>query len=87
MTYSLHEAKAKLSKLVALAETGETIEITRHGKVVAQLTGVVLEPRRPGRGKGTFEMIGEWDFTDAEIDEMFYDPPIFPPEAPRGPAR
>lgn len=33
VTFSLHEAKAKLSHLVTLAEAGETVEITRHGKV------------------------------------------------------
>jgi prevent-host-death family protein len=74
VTYSLHEAKAKLSELVSLAETGETIQITRHGKVVAQLTGAASEPRRPGGGRGTFKLIGEWDFTDEEIEEMFYGP-------------
>jgi len=74
VTYSLHEAKAKLSELVSLAATGETIEITRHGKVVAQLIGATVERRRPGGGKGSLKLIGEWDFTDDEIDEMFYGP-------------
>lgn len=46
VTFSLHEAKAKLSHLVTLAEAGETVEITRHGKVVALLTGAELEPPR-----------------------------------------
>ncbi len=74
VTYSLHEAKAKLSELVSLAETGETIQITRHGKVVAQLTGATVEPRRPGSGKGSVRYFGEWDFTEEEIEEMFYGP-------------
>lgn len=78
MTYSLHEAKAKLSELVSLAEAGETIEITRHGKTVARLTGANFEPRKPGSGKGTVKYHGEWDFTDEEIDELFDDSPIFP---------
>ena len=34
---SLFEAKQKLSALVAEAEAGETIAITRHGRVVARL--------------------------------------------------
>lgn len=74
MTYRLHEATAKLSELVSLAETGKTIEFTRYGKVVAQLASAVSEPRRPGGGKGTFKLIGEQDFTDEEIEEMFYGP-------------
>lgn len=35
---SLAEAKANLSRLVTAAEAGETIEITRRGRVVARLT-------------------------------------------------
>ncbi|HUF96750.1 MAG TPA: type II toxin-antitoxin system prevent-host-death family antitoxin [Ilumatobacter sp.] len=72
VTFSLHEAKAKLSHLITLAEAGETVEITRHGKVVARLTGADFEPRRPGWGVGTVEYLGEFEFTEAEIDEMFY---------------
>ncbi|HWU19609.1 MAG TPA: type II toxin-antitoxin system prevent-host-death family antitoxin [Devosia sp.] len=34
---SLADAKARLSELVTQAEDGETIEITRRGKVVARL--------------------------------------------------
>lgn len=72
VTFSLHEAKAKLSQLVTLAEAGETVEITRHGKVVALLTGAEVEPRRPGSGVGTVEYLGDFEFTEAEIEEMFY---------------
>lgn len=72
MTYSLHEAKAKLSKLVSLAETGETIEITRHGKVVAHLTGASGEPRPFGTGKGSFTPTGPWDLTEYEIDDFYH---------------
>lgn len=72
VTFSLHEAKAKLSHLITLAEAGETVEITRHGKVVARLTGAESEPRRPGSGIGTVEYHGDFEFTEAEIDEMFF---------------
>lgn len=34
---NLADAKARLSELVAAAEHGETIEITRRGKIVARL--------------------------------------------------
>jgi prevent-host-death family protein len=43
---SLTDAKARLSELVARAEAGESIDITRHGKPVARLTGVAT-PRKP----------------------------------------
>jgi prevent-host-death family protein len=41
---SVAEAKAKFSELVSAAEAGQTIEITRRGKVVAKLTPVASEP-------------------------------------------
>ena len=43
---SLAKAKAHLSELVAEAETGRTVWITRHGKPAAQLAPVEQE-RRP----------------------------------------
>mgnify|MGYP003526249482 FL=1 len=73
MTFSLHEAKAKLSELVSLAETGETIEITRHGKIVARLTGADFEPRPFGTGKGTVTYLAPFELTEEEIDD-FYGP-------------
>lgn len=36
-SYSLADAKARLSELVARAEAGETVEITRRGKPVARV--------------------------------------------------
>lgn len=74
VTYPLHEAKAKLSELVKLAETGETIEITRHGKVVAQLTGAHVPLREPGSARGTVHYLDEFELTDAEIDDLFHGP-------------
>ena len=37
---SVRELKARLSRYVARARAGEVIEVTAHGKVVAQLTGI-----------------------------------------------
>lgn len=77
MTFSLHEAKARLSELVKLAESGEEIEIMRHGKVVVRLVAAAPVRRKPGSAKGTMWVENDdWsfenlEFTDAEIDEMF----------------
>ena len=38
----LAEAKARLSELVARAAAGEPIRITKRGKPVAEITGVVV---------------------------------------------
>jgi prevent-host-death family protein len=37
ITANMHEAKTRLSELVAAAERGETVIIQRHGKPVAEL--------------------------------------------------
>lgn len=48
VTMAIHEVKDRLSSVIAaLAETGEEVEITKHGKVVARLvlprpSGVIL---------------------------------------------
>lgn len=76
-TYPLHQAKARFSELVKLAESGEEIEIMRHGKVVARLVAAAPVLRRPGSATGTIWVENDdWsfeslEFTDAEIDEMF----------------
>jgi antitoxin (DNA-binding transcriptional repressor) of toxin-antitoxin stability system len=40
MQVSIHEFKSHLSKYVGQAQSGETIELTSHRKVVARMTGV-----------------------------------------------
>jgi prevent-host-death family protein len=44
-TVDLADAKAHLSELVARAEAGEEICITRHGKPVARLIAAAKRPR------------------------------------------
>ncbi len=49
-TYSIAEAKDRLSSLVKQAEEGEDVAITRHGKVVAYLRSAAERAhRRPSR--------------------------------------
>ena len=43
MDGAIHEAKARLSELVAAARTGERVVITKHGRPAAEL--VACEPR------------------------------------------
>jgi len=45
-SFTLAEAKARLSELVELAAAGEQVCITRRGKPVAQITAF-QRPRRP----------------------------------------
>lgn len=41
---NMHEAKSQLSKLVALAQQGESVTIAIHGKPVVTLTPIKQEP-------------------------------------------
>jgi prevent-host-death family protein len=43
---NLADAKAHLSKLVERAAAGDTVQMTRRGKPVAQITGVQTPPKR-----------------------------------------
>lgn len=75
VSFPLSEAKARFSELVKLAEAGETVEITRHGKVVAQLTRAAPFRRKPGSAKGTVHWDPDsFEFTDDEIEELFHAP-------------
>lgn len=49
MEMSVREAKAKFSAAIAAAERGETVTITKNGKVVAEVT-----PPRPKQAKLNF---------------------------------
>ena len=84
---NIAEAKAKLSELVARAEAGEEVVLTRNGKPAARLVAVpapstVRQPRA----------LGLWDHLGLELDDdVFFKPDleleeaieasrIFPPE-------
>ncbi|OYY75842.1 MAG: hypothetical protein B7Y43_17795 [Sphingomonas sp. 28-62-20] len=45
-TYSIADAKARLSELIDRAEAGETVSITRRGKPVARLVAEE-QPKKP----------------------------------------
>lgn len=44
-SHSIAETKNRLSELVARAEKGEEVVITRHGRPVAKLSGVKQAPK------------------------------------------
>lgn len=79
MIVNVGQAKTDLSKLLARVERGEEIEIARDGVPVARL--VRVDPASPGaafaaaRGAlaGRIHIEDDFEFSDAEIDEMFSD--------------
>ena len=66
-TFNVRDARTHLSRLIARAEVGEEIVITRNGTPVVRLTPVPprgqREPREPGSWKGRIS-----------IDDSFFDP-------------
>lgn len=74
------QAKTELSKLLVRVEAGEEVEIARDGVPVARL--VPVEPPSPGSRflaawgalAGQITIGDDFEFTDAEIDEMLDNP-------------
>ena len=66
-TFSVREARTHLSRLIARAEAGEEVVITRDGKPVVRLEPIQpsgrSRPREPGSWKGRIS-----------IDDSFFDP-------------
>lgn len=73
-TVTIHEAKTNLSRLIAEAEAGAEIVISRGSKPVAKLVGLApVKRRQPGMLKH-LEAIPADAFaplTDTELNEMF----------------
>ena len=65
--FSIHQAKTNLSKLIARAEAGEEVVITRGKEPVARLTPIKEKPlkRRFGMLKGKIK---------SPPDSFFFDP-------------
>jgi antitoxin (DNA-binding transcriptional repressor) of toxin-antitoxin stability system len=61
--FNVHEAKANLSRLLALVEQGEEVTIMRRGKAVADLVRHQSKPgrRRLGALAGTISLPEHWD--------------------------
>jgi prevent-host-death family protein len=72
---AIHELKDQLSQVLAeLTETGQAVEITKHGRVVAVLsappaTQVVLGVGK--RSDGRSPSLEDLQWTDEELGEMF----------------
>ena len=70
--YHINEVKTNLSALVAAAEKGEEVIITRYGKPVARITGIE-KPKK--RVLGFYPIKFKSDLlepTDPEIVDSFY---------------
>lgn len=64
-TVSIKDAKNRLPELIRLAEKGETITVTRHGKLVAEISA-------PKKKKGGFNWEAADKFlADHGVDRLF----------------
>jgi prevent-host-death family protein len=73
-TVSVFDAKAQFSALIARAEAGEEIVISRHGRAAVKLipAGVLATPRRPGALAGQFWMAPDFDdFTEQDERDWY----------------
>jgi prevent-host-death family protein len=73
-TINVFDAKAQFSKLIARAEGGEEIVISRHGRPVARL--VPMPPHRPdrtpGRFAGRFDVPEDFDAWSEQDERDWY---------------
>ena len=60
---SIREFNANISKVIARVEAGETLDITRNGKAIAE-----LRPKRPVRDDAWWEA---WRKTELLLNEGF----------------
>jgi prevent-host-death family protein len=80
------ELKAKLSEYLAKVEAGETVRITRHGKVVAVMQPAVEEPKSLlGLMKGEIWVAEDAFDPDPELEALFYEGDPDWAEAPEAP--
>ena len=85
LTVNIHDAKTRLSELIARAVKGEPFIIAKAGKPMVKVTAVeegeVHKPQRLGFLEGRWNVPEDFDtMFQAEIESMFYDSDIFPPE-------
>jgi prevent-host-death family protein len=71
--FNVHEAKSRLSSLIARAESGEEIIIARANRPVVRLVPVEPHkaPRRLGEAKGLVELEPDFDELPEEFMEDF----------------
>ena len=72
---TIAQAKNHLPKLIHLAEAGDDIRISRHGKLVAVMISAERYQQHFNTGTGVFQAIMQWrekqlslELTDAEVD-------------------
>ena len=73
ITVNIHEAKSRLSRLVAEAQAGEKVFITKFGKPVAELTRITqdVKTRRLGTAKGKVRLAKGFDAPVPGLEQFY----------------
>ena len=73
ITVNMHEAKARLSRLVAEVQAGEEVFIAKSGKPVAQLMRIKenVKPRPMGTAKGKVRLAKDFDAPAPGFEEFY----------------
>jgi prevent-host-death family protein len=58
---SIYDARSRLSRLIDLAEKGDSVVITRHGRSVARIVPAIRVPRRLGSLRGKIRVAEDFD--------------------------
>ncbi|HEX8301532.1 type II toxin-antitoxin system prevent-host-death family antitoxin [Sphingomonas sp.] len=85
LTVNIHDAKTRLSELIARAVKGEPFVIAKAGKPMVKVTAIdapeAKKPQRIGAMEGMYNVPDDFDtMFQEEIEGMFYEGPIFPDE-------
>ncbi|MGB8013992.1 MAG: type II toxin-antitoxin system Phd/YefM family antitoxin [Terriglobales bacterium] len=80
MEVNIHEAKTHLSRLLERVALGEEVIIAKAGTPVARLIRIEMEPKTRvfGSAKGEFTIPDDFNDPDPEIEDLFYEGPLFP---------
>lgn len=90
--FNMHDAKSRLSELVAMAERGEEVIIARDGKPAVRMVEVKPAPAASaspqtrgawGALKGKIAYADDFDAPDEDLIDLFYNSEIFPPDRGR----
>jgi prevent-host-death family protein len=81
-TFTVHEAKTHLSRILRMVESGEEVQILRGSHPVARVVPIVEQPRTPRLGalKDQIWISDDFDEIDQDIIDAFENSELLPPE-------
>lgn len=80
MEVNVHEAKTHLSRLLERVAMGEEVVIAKAGIPIAKLVPLKNTPKKRvfGCAKGDFTVPEDFDKSDPDIEDLFYNGPLLP---------